>query len=535
MIRPFSALKSIRKQLGADASAHQGLGRFHWADVEKTIGVYRGVNIPMAGIQNMAHAMYLKTKELLDIDVLKSLPYSVLRISEIDLKALRDIMDQSTYRYSVWRDVANASLHTIRDSLISAFMTHPSLDGHFYRYTAPDGSPIWDDAARKAWLEKVGELSLHLLGCVQAYSGLSHHGQEIVKMRNHNVQTRLRNLFKFGEYLIYILGYSKTTAQTGKDRLDVHALPPKISEMLMIFNTIVCPVAVQWLKELNEDQNDPDLHEHLDTDEDVEMESVEAKVDDNEQPDEDGDYQGDSDEEINSEDEDMMLDSKGNRSKTSIPRRTSGSPPNTKRHVIQDELTFSWSGQPFTAADLSQLFGKFSKAHVGVWLGIQAWRHIQEAIRRDLLGYTLEESDKYDNTFFHLQAGHTAKIAALFYAVSDGDRTVEASESIIKYITASKAMQSWLDREPLPPIPGPGAKLATQLTTIENATTQMSSRIANLEIQLGITEGAAQAPEVGQLSSSMQGGTLSSRLEKIEAQLAGMDEKFEQLFDMLKK
>ncbi|KDN41814.1 hypothetical protein RSAG8_07185, partial [Rhizoctonia solani AG-8 WAC10335] len=110
IMHPFSALKSLRRQLMADAASHRGLGLFHWADIEKTMGVYQGKNIPMAGVQNMWQAMYLKTKQLLDVEVLKSLPYDVLRIHELRLDALRDVLDESSYRYSVWRDVANTKV-----------------------------------------------------------------------------------------------------------------------------------------------------------------------------------------------------------------------------------------------------------------------------------------------------------------------------------------------------------------------------------------------------------------------------------------
>ncbi|KAG8688112.1 hypothetical protein FRC11_006028 [Ceratobasidium sp. 423] len=476
MIRPFSALKSLRKQLIADAAAHRGLGVFHWADVEKTTGVYQGQNISMDGVRLMTRAMYLKTKELLDKEVLKSLPYDVLKIHEIHLNSLQDIMDESKYGYSVWRDDANTSLHSHRDSLLSAFMLHPSLDGHFYQNTDSDGSPIMDKAAQTAWLEKVGEFSLHLMGCVQVSSGLSRRGQELVKMRNHNVQTRLRNLFKYGEYLIYILGYSKTTSQTGKDRLDVHALPPKISDMLLIFNTIVRPVAVQWLKELDKADQNMDLdaeasNEHADNNPDDAHSEME-----NDQADEDEDNEGQNDEDSGSEYNDTPPRKKGKKSKTPMPRYKPTFSPNTKRHIIQDELTFSWSGRPFTSDDLSRLFKKFSKTYIGIPLGIQSWRHIQEVIRRDLLGHSFEESDDYEDTFFHLQAGHTAKIAALFYAVKDGDRTLVASESVIKYITASKAMQAWLDQEPLPHIPG-----STQDSSVSDRLDRMEARLIRLE------------------------------------------------------
>ncbi|EUC56396.1 hypothetical protein RSOL_175580, partial [Rhizoctonia solani AG-3 Rhs1AP] len=230
----------------------------------------------------------------------------------------------------------------------------------------------------------------------------------------------------------------KTTSLTGKDRLDVHALPPKISEMLLIFNTIVRPVAVQWLKEL--DNDDPDVV-YPDVDEDEDYESFEG-------------CESYNDEDTDSEYEDPTPNTKRKRSKSPTPRYKPIVPPNTPRYIVQDELTFSKSGKPFTSDDLSRLFRSFSETHIGLALGIQAWRHIQEVIQRDVLGYSFEESEDYEDTFFHLQAGHTAKIAALFYAVTDGDRTLEASESIIKYITASRAMQAWLDGEPLPPIPG---------------------------------------------------------------------------------
>ncbi|KDN41813.1 hypothetical protein RSAG8_07184, partial [Rhizoctonia solani AG-8 WAC10335] len=210
--------------------------------------------------------------------------------------------------------------------------------------------------------------------------------------------------------------------------------------------------------------------------------------------DEDGCYEDYDDDNTGSEYNDGPPGRKEQRSKSPTPRYKPTFPPKTPRYVIQDELTFSKSGKPFTSDDLSRLFRSFSETHIGIPLGIQSWRHIQEVIHRDLLGYNFEESDDYEDTFFHLQAGHTAKIAALFYAVKDGDRTLEASESVIKYITASKAMQAWLDREPLPPIPGPAAKIATQLNNIENSTNRVSSRLSSLESKLGFTtEGSSQS------------------------------------------
>lgn len=102
----------------------------------------------------------------------------------------------------------------------------------------------------RKWLKAVGTYSHDLLGCTYLYGCLSPETREMVTMRNQTIEARMRSMLLCVEWLIFILGYSKTTAPKGQDQMSVHALPARLTYLHVILSTLDQPVAVQWVKEL---------------------------------------------------------------------------------------------------------------------------------------------------------------------------------------------------------------------------------------------------------------------------------------------
>jgi hypothetical protein len=472
-VTPFSTLRSLRMFILAQTANSAGLGQLHWEGEDKSRCCFKGQSFEVDAIKRMAQHLVAHTEHLLFAKVLHGISLEALGWIEPNYTQIRDKPDESAYGYSLWRDPTNISLHAMHDSLLNAFMTHDHLDDYYWSQTLPNGNPDWRNDRRLEWLEDLGDFCLHLAACTHIYGGQPRRGPEVLSMRNHNVAARDRNLRLHGEILIFILGYSKTTALTQKDRMDVHALPPRITHMFFILNALVQPLAVQWVKELvdathsllESDNGDLADQENLDNqsddfeDEDMSVDSRNNNTDagsetidigddiDSEATFEDEEYTDDNEDigykELGSHDGNEAIDT-GHSEEKPLTIQISGMKPSD----IQATFTFASVGQRFNTAALSNVLRKFTQESLGVCLGLSEWRHVCIAVQRDHLG--LVDDPKDGDTFFDLQASHSGRVSKAYYAVTDLDRNLMGADSILKYIQASQCLHAWLNNEPIP-------------------------------------------------------------------------------------
>ncbi|KAG8725467.1 hypothetical protein FRC09_017605 [Ceratobasidium sp. 395] len=460
MVNPFGALKAIRRQLGFDISRHHRTADFKWVNLpEKTIGIYKEDQFETKDIQHMAQFVAEKTEDMITKEVLFDIPLNELGFSDPDFENLFDVLEDTTLGYSVWTESRNEQLSDMGTSLHQAFIRHAKMDGVFWKKRLDSGAPDWDDGARREWLEKLGKATLHLM----------------------------------------LLGYSKTTSITGLDRMDIHALPPRITRLMFILNALIRPLAVQWVCELYDDA--PASSEDLELVDVVPETSrakgkgkmpmtsgnkpntaVAANSSDNSDLDEESSSDSDAYSASEPEDEsDVQVDledmappvSKVNPKEATINK----SPPSDdslKPSQLQNELAFASCGRPFSPKALSDLLRQFTKEFVGVEWGVQAWRHVCTAIQRAHLRYIPDQDEISGDNILDLQEGHTTRIADEFYAVEEDDRTLRGSSSIAKYVDASQRLHDWLDGKPIvfPP---------TRVEKMQNDISALNEKVVGLE------------------------------------------------------
>ncbi|KAG8723882.1 hypothetical protein FRC09_001350 [Ceratobasidium sp. 395] len=505
---PFSNIKSLRRAIIQEIESKAGKKRLHFTGENNTVCVYLGRSFKIYAIQDMAQDVFQTTKHLLLAEVLFDIPLAELGWKVIDYTTLRDDTGEEQINYSIWNDRANVALGDMRSALLGAFMLHPRLRGIFYTGVLSDGSPTWNDGKRKEWLKTLGKFSLHLVLCCLIFGGQSRRRTELLNMRNHNVAGRERNLFLFYDILVYILGYSKTTAIMGTDRTDVHALPPEVTELLFIYNALVRPLAVQWLKDIYEpnpppENNDAQDKEHRPLD-DAEADTPDAGCEDDDERDEDVDEEDDEAvyEDVGPNDDDDSDDE--------IIEERGVEPTKVCRSVIQDTFTFCDQGRPFTPMALSVPLRKFGRKHLKINLGFSSWRNIAIAIVRDQIGFR-RDTETPQNTVFDSLNAHSGHISRKYYALNDGDHNLTSSGSFKKYIDACRLMHDWLNGKELPVVLSPHE--------------QTQQKIEELHKQ--------EQQKIGELSDRVD--RVEEQMGKIVEQQNRMEQKMDEMLDLLKR
>lgn len=249
-VTPFSTLRTLRKFLLDTVASTAGYGSLHWAGENMSHCSYHGRTFELAAVKTMAQTLVQRTEELLFSKVLFDIPLHELGYTQPNYRTLQDLKTARGNRYSLWRDTDNVTIQAMQDNLLTAFSLHPKLDGWFWSKRLPDGSPEWLNERRMQWLRDVGECAESLGLSAHIYGGGPRRAKEFAGMRIHNIEARPRDLLLHGYILIFILGYSKTAALTLRDRMDVHALTPRLTDLFFIFNALVRPLAVLWVKDI---------------------------------------------------------------------------------------------------------------------------------------------------------------------------------------------------------------------------------------------------------------------------------------------
>jgi hypothetical protein len=465
-VTPFSTLRTVRRFLLDTVASTAGYGNLHWAGNERSQCSYKGHTFETSKVQLMAQTMLDRAEELLWKKVLKSLLLLEIGYEEPEYLTLRDQKVQRANHYSVWNDPTNISLHTQREKLLTAFTSRPNLE--FCSDVLPNGDLEWRNDRRMGWLTDVKDFIECLALCTHMYGGQARRAKEFCGMRVQNIEARIRDLFLHGNDLLFIIGYSKTASITLRDRMDAHALPPRLTRLFFILNTLVRPLVVLWTKELldpayiaaknyqsNEENQQDGSSQVTDEDEDDEREgaSLHAPVDmeldeepstedtvailgqDEDSPEYDDDALDGSEFEV--EIDELMSDTEERSPRSQLPAM--------KPSRIQSIYAFASLGSVLQPERFGDLLGKTTKEFLGVELRVQGWRHVSIAIQRDLIGLVDDLGSRPVNTVFDAQAAHSGQVSKTYYAVSESDRALVGAGSIEKYVKASQLWHDWLN------------------------------------------------------------------------------------------
>ncbi|KAG9125521.1 hypothetical protein FRC07_007285 [Ceratobasidium sp. 392] len=493
---PFCTLQLLRRLLADTVASTAGYGNLHWAGENKSHCSYKGHTFELSKVQSMAQATLDRAEKLMDTKVLKDISLDAIGYQDPDYLSLQDHKDERANHYSVWQDPDNVELHVMRDKLLAAFTTHPSLKDFFFSEVRPDGSLDWKNKRRMEWLQDVQEFLDLLAVSTHFHGGQSRRATEFCGMKIRNVAARLRDVFLHGADLLFIIGYSKTGAITLRDRMDVHLLPPRLTRLFFIFNTIVRPLAVQWTKELLDPAylaaNEAESEQHHTEFPSPPAESQEViadpkagnqdnnDTDDNVVLDDDTiDYDEDMEDELELE-LDMAELEPDDEEALKQPQQPSMLP-----STLQATYAFACLGSVLLPSRFSDLIAKVSLEFLGVELKAQAWRHVSTAIQRDILDLS-DPTTRALDTVFDAQRAHSNKVSGIWYAVNSNDRRLVGAGSIEKYMIASRIWQDWLSGKP-PRTPTTVAEeLMAKVTHLESEVSELKSEVSAMksEVQL---------------------------------------------------
>ncbi|KAG9098189.1 hypothetical protein FS749_004439 [Ceratobasidium sp. UAMH 11750] len=527
---PFCNLKAMRKLMFKEIWATAGKRRLHWS-ADQTICVYDGHSLKLDSLKDMALDILDELERILFLEVLFGIPLSEL-YTDPDLLKLRDVMGESGNRYSIWRDIMNEPLHEMRSNLISAFITHKKVAKKFWTNRLPDGTPNWIDDARHEWLRTLGKCSRHLALACHIWGGLPRRGPELLNARNHNAEGRDRNVFLFGEDIVLMLGYTKSTALTGLDRMDVHALPPRLTRIVFIMNSLIRPLAVKWVEDLidplfkTQPSHTGTTSDDLDElpDDDFVLDELDKILEDVEDDQEQVTLMQATPniDQINPE---TSLDDETETVKTrqNIPILPS---------KIQDAYLFTFCGRKFKTGSIGGLLGYFSHKHTGVRLTFTAWRHIIIAVEREHL-LIQDPNELPRDTFFTNQAAHTGILSAHHYALRDDDRNLVSGDSFDKYVAASRCLHRWFNREPQPR--GPVERISSDVQETKEDVQSMKGKMAVMEIEMkGMREDMqSMKEELAQLRAEKVGW--GEKMSEISKELGTSRKTNERMLFLLEK
>ncbi|KAF8596790.1 hypothetical protein BDV93DRAFT_570615 [Ceratobasidium sp. AG-I] len=512
-ITPFSTLRTLRRLLLDTVASTAGMGNLHWAGNNRSHCSYKGYSFQVSKVQLLAQTAVDRSEELLNNKVLRGLSLEDIDYQEPDYLALRDQKDEYANHYSVWNDHTNVSLHTSRDKLLVALTRHPSVKDEFCHGALPNKTIDWRNNNRMKWLRDVGEFVESLAISAHIHGGQARRATELCSVRVRNIEGRVRDVFLHGEDLLFITGYSKTAATTLRDRMDVHVLPPRLTRLFFILETLVRPLAVLWTKELIDPISSTSTATQVDSAHGVSRSQLATQDHINEagSP-EDDEAQGsgirDDDEETQSSNgmdlDDIELPQPNTEAVQDISALDSdaetddspeydddkhdtalGNPQAILPSRIQAIYAFASLGFCLRPSRFSQLFAKITKEILGVELGVQGWRHVSIAIQRDLLGLVDDTGSRSVDTVFDAQAAHSSKVSKTYYAVDSGDRALVGAGSIEKYVRASQLWQDWLNGIPAPSSVNEVAKLTKEIHTLQSEMSGVKSELELVNARLG--------------------------------------------------
>ncbi|KAG9126348.1 hypothetical protein FRC07_003778 [Ceratobasidium sp. 392] len=487
-VTPFSTLRTLRRLLLDTVASTAGYGYLHWAGKDKSHCSYKGHTFEVTKVQLMAQTMLERTEELIKTKVLKNIPLKDIGYMDPSYLDLQDEKHERANHYSVWNDPKNIELHEMREKLLVAFTTHHSMKDWFCFGVKPDGSLDWKNDRRMEWLRDVREFIESLAVSTHFYGGQGRRAKEFCGVCVCNVEARPRDMFLHGEDLLFIIGYSKTAAITLRDRMDVHSLPPRLTRLFFLFNSLVRPLLVQWTKELLDPAyitSELEAEGGASLELDIGQEEAENVSDRPEQAeDEDGtddglenedfEYVEDFEEEFEFEGDPEEMDSV---TKDSLNNHQ---PPHMRPSTIQRIFAFASLGSPLRPTRFSDLIAKTTSEFLGVELRVQAWRHVTTAIQRDIV-HLLDDTPV--DTVFTAQRAHSDRVSRTWYAVDENDRRLVGAGSIEKYMKASQIWQDWLDGRP-PCSTTDAEELKAGVTGLESTVSALKSEVTELRTEV---------------------------------------------------
>lgn len=167
-----------------------------------------------------------------DID---ELTFGHQRAMYLDLKKMKDQVNNREHGYSMFSDTRNRELHEIRSEVIEIGIE---------KLMEPDGQSDFDMGFKAvAWLQKCEQLCKKLLVLYHLTAGQPGRGTEVQRLQFQNLLDRVRNLYLTGDGEMFTLSYyNKTDSMTGTRKNIFRYIHSSVAQLLGRFYGFVRPL-----------------------------------------------------------------------------------------------------------------------------------------------------------------------------------------------------------------------------------------------------------------------------------------------------
>ncbi|KAF5344300.1 hypothetical protein D9756_011600 [Leucocoprinus leucothites] len=254
----WSELCSLQHLATAYARSQPSLPRYIWLDDQNTRCLWKGHEITLFQLQNMARELLrLQYKSFVE-DVM--LGFNI----RLDYKRIWDDLSDDAPHYGFVEDSANAELDQ-HNLLMQCIRNDPRRRKEFLVGTLPDGKPLWNPTRVRQWLAAYAEFLLLLMASIEVTAGSPSRGTEMTCIHIRNTPTRTRGLYVLGDHVAIVCQYTKTSNLTSQDSLLPHGLDAFNSDFIAHVVFVTHPFAQRLISFLY--PNNPEFvklyHTHL--------------------------------------------------------------------------------------------------------------------------------------------------------------------------------------------------------------------------------------------------------------------------------
>jgi len=186
------------------------------------------------------HQTYREAKELLHKDLLFGLSDEQLGHIIFDRRKADNTSD-STPGYGI--------LASERDGnwvLMKHIMETEDLFNEFFDVRVIDGKPKLRRERGLKFLEKIAHFRRLEYVLIHWLSGMPKRGTEAIRFKIINLPDRMRNFYLMYNRLAVLGLYNKTSANTGRDNVTLHFLPPAVATLIQKFHYFVADLE-RWI------------------------------------------------------------------------------------------------------------------------------------------------------------------------------------------------------------------------------------------------------------------------------------------------
>ncbi len=190
----------------------------------------------IASFQAMIHTLIEKSVSIID-----ELTFNHARVKHVNLRSIKDSMNDSTAGYSFFDDKNNKEMSEIAQEvrilgILSLTVAHSS------ETQSDNDDPTYDYCKVRDYLNRTVELFKILVFLYHLTAGQPGRATELQRMQMSNMLNRKRNLYMWQGELFTLARYNKTDNLSDKRKNIFRFLHPKVGDLLFQYLAFIRPL-----------------------------------------------------------------------------------------------------------------------------------------------------------------------------------------------------------------------------------------------------------------------------------------------------